>query len=77
MPPVPLIARIAITWVAIFPLVVLAQFVTAQLIGGWPGIARTAVTMALVVPVAVTWVMPALMRGYAAVQRRRTARRTR
>jgi antibiotic biosynthesis monooxygenase (ABM) superfamily enzyme len=51
-----------VTWVTIFPLITLVVVATAPLVGGWPLVARLAVTTALTVPL-MTWVvMPRVTR---------------
>lgn len=64
VPHVPLVARIALTWLAIFPLVVLTRFLLKPLVGGWPDLFQTALVMALVVPVAVVWAVPLFTHAY-------------
>ncbi len=64
MHPLPLPVRVVLAWVAIYPLVLLAQIVLRPVVGAWPGPAGTALVMALVVPVAVLWAVPALTRTY-------------
>jgi antibiotic biosynthesis monooxygenase (ABM) superfamily enzyme len=63
--PLPLPVRIALTWVAIFPLVLLAQYALRPLVQAWPLPLATALTMGVVVPVAVIWAVPLLSRWYA------------
>lgn len=65
MNPLPLPARMVVTWLAIFPLVVLAQFLLGPVVVGWPPVFATALTMGLVVPIAVIWAVPLLSRWYA------------
>ncbi|MCS3428864.1 hypothetical protein [Leucobacter aridicollis] len=72
MTQIPLLARLVITWLAIFPLVAAAQVVLQPLLAGVPQLLVTAVVMTAVVPVAVTWAVPALSRAYLALATRRT-----
>ncbi|KAM9862070.1 hypothetical protein ACI1US_02070 [Leucobacter sp. BZR 635] len=71
MPPIPLPARLLITWLAIFPLVSIAQAVFQPLLASWPTLLVTAITVAAVVPVAVIWVVPGLTKLYFALAHRR------
>lgn len=71
MPPIPLPARLLITWLAIFPLVSIAQAVFQSLLASWPTMLVTAITVAAVVPIAVIWVVPGLTKLYLALARRR------
>lgn len=73
MHPLPLPARLAITWLAIFPLVSLAQWLLRPLLAGWPELLVTAAVVTVVVPIAVTVVVPTLTRLYTAATRRRSA----
>jgi hypothetical protein len=51
-----------VTWVTIFPLITLVVVATAPLLGGWPLVARLAVTTGVTVPM-MTWVvMPRVTR---------------
>lgn len=75
MQPPPLLARIVITWFAILTLVTLTQTLLAPVTSAWHPLAATAVTITLVVPVAVSWVIPALFRVYARVSPRRPGER--
>lgn len=70
----PLFTRIALTWLAIFPLVALAQFLLRPIVIGWPGLLQTALAMVLVVPVAVAWAVPFLTRAYLRFQNRTSKR---
>jgi antibiotic biosynthesis monooxygenase (ABM) superfamily enzyme len=65
--------RAAITWLAIFPLVAIGMTAIAPVSSDWHPVVRALVLTLVVVPVAVYWVVPQLMRGYAAVQRRKGA----
>ena len=73
MKPLPLPARLLVTWLAIFPLVVIVQFLLDFLVGTWPPLLMTALTLALVVPIALLWAVPLLSRWYAALFMRSTA----
>jgi len=64
--------RAVITWLAIFPLVAIGMTAIAPLSGDWHPVLRALVLTLVVVPVAVYWVVPQLMRGYGALQRRRS-----
>ncbi|MBY0688663.1 hypothetical protein [Microbacterium marinilacus] len=66
---VPVLPRIVITWLAIFPLVVVCRLLVTPLLPGWPDLAQTAIVMAVVVPVAVLWAVPLLTRGYVRLTR--------
>lgn len=74
MRPLPLLPRIAVTWLAIFPLVVVARALLRPLVDGWPDVAATALLMAVVVPVAVLVAVPALTRAYTALRGSRAPR---
>lgn len=65
-------ARALITWIAIFPLVTLGFFGIAPFADEWNPILRAFVLSIVVVPVAVYFVVPQLMRLYGKI---RTARR--
>ncbi|WP_156762122.1 hypothetical protein [Microbacterium karelineae] len=58
MPPLPLPLRIIVTWSALFPLVVVVQFALSFIAHDWPTPVVTALTLAIVVPIAVAWVVP-------------------
>lgn len=75
MPTLPIPARLVITWLAIFPLVAMVQALLQPLLTTWPIVLVTAATTAVVVPIAVIWVVPGLTRLYLALARRRTAAR--
>ncbi len=75
MHPLPLPARLAVTWLAIFPLVLLAQALLRPLVHDWPPVLATALTMALVVPVALVWAVPLLSRWCARLLTPRAAAR--
>jgi uncharacterized protein len=60
--PPPAAKMALVTWAAIFPLLTLVVVATAPLVGGWPLVARLAVTTAVTVPL-MTWVvMPRMTR---------------
>ena len=63
--------RAAITWAAIFPLVVLSQWVLAPLIEPWPPALRALAVTLVVVPVAVYAVVPRLIAAYLRLAHRR------
>lgn len=63
--------RAVITWAAIFPLVVLSQWVLAPLIEPWPPVLRALAVTLVVVPVAVYAVVPRLIATYLRLTRRR------
>lgn len=71
MPTPPLPIRMVITWLAIFPLVALAQALLRPLLAGWPDLLVTAIVMSVVVPIAVTWAVPFLGRCYGRIAARR------
>lgn len=62
MPSLALPWRMLVTWLAIYPLVVIAQALVRPVTGGWPPALVTAVVMALVIPVAMLGAVPVLMR---------------
>jgi antibiotic biosynthesis monooxygenase (ABM) superfamily enzyme len=63
VPPPPPYKMALVTWVAIFPLITGVVVATAPLLGGWPLVARLAVTTAVTVPL-MTWVvMPRVTRA--------------
>lgn len=66
--------RAVITWLAIFPSVLLGQVALFPVIGDWPLVLRTAVLTAVVVPLAVYLVVPQLMKANARLARRRPPR---
>jgi uncharacterized protein len=62
LPPPPLYKMALVTWATIFPLITLVVVATAPLVGGWPLVARLAVTTGVTVPL-MTWVvMPRVTR---------------
>jgi antibiotic biosynthesis monooxygenase (ABM) superfamily enzyme len=73
MTPPPTHVRAVITWLAIFPLVAIGMTALAPIAGDWHPILRALVLTLVVVPLAVYLVVPQLMRGYAALLRRRAA----
>ena len=71
LPPPSVHARAVITWIAIFPLVVLAMLVSEPFTVGWHPVLRAFVLTLIVVPLAVYLVVPQLMRVRAAIWARR------
>ena len=63
--------RAIITWLAIFPLVTLGFLAIAPFAEEWHPVLRAFVLTIVVVPVAVYFVVPQLMRAYGALIRRR------
>jgi antibiotic biosynthesis monooxygenase (ABM) superfamily enzyme len=62
VPPPPPSKMALVTWATIFPLITLVVVATAPLVGGWPLVARLAVTTGVTVPL-MTWVvMPRVTR---------------
>jgi uncharacterized protein len=62
VPPPPPFKMALVTWATIFPLITLVVVATAPLVGGWPLVARLAVTTGVTVPL-MTWVvMPRVTR---------------
>jgi uncharacterized protein len=61
-PPPPPSKMALVTWVTIFPLITLVVVATAPLVGGWPLVARLAVTTAVTVPLMTWLVMPRVTR---------------
>lgn len=70
MPHVPLAIRMLLTWTAILPLVLLVRFALAPLVASWPDVLGFALTVTIVVPIAVGFAVPMLTRGYHALRRR-------
>ena len=64
-----------IVWLTIFPLVAIVGVLSEPLVRGWPPVLRAFVITLIVVPIASYWVMPLMFKGYAALERRRAARR--
>lgn len=64
MQTVPVPARLVITWLALLPLVLFAQFAVRGVTDGWPWPLVTALVMTLVVPLASLLAIPALTRAY-------------
>jgi len=62
--------RAVVTWVAIFPLVVVGMTVLTAVAGDWPIALRALALTAVVVPTAVYLVVPTLLLGYLRLQRR-------
>ena len=69
--PPPIHVRAVITWLAIFPLVAIGMTAITPISGDWHPVLRALVLTLVVVPVAVYWGVPQLMRGYGAIVRRR------
>lgn len=63
--------RALITWLAIFPLVSVGMLLFAPLWGEWHPVLRSLLLTAIVVPLAVYYVVPRMMAGRAALVRRR------
>ena len=63
--------RALVTWVALFPLVTAGLAVMAPFAGDWPPILRTFVLTAVLVPLMVYLVVPALLKLVGAVTARR------
>jgi len=64
-----------IVWLTIFPLVAIVGMLSEPLVRGWHPVLRAFVITLIVVPIASYWVMPLMFKGYAALERRRAARR--
>lgn len=62
-------ARVAITWLAIFPLVSIGMMLLAPISESWHPVLRAFALTAVVVPLAVYVVVPRLLRGYGAIVR--------
>ena len=60
--------RAAITWLAIFPLVAVGMTAIQPISADWHPVLRALVLTLVVVPVAVYWVVPQLMRGYGSLR---------
>lgn len=67
LPPPSVHARAVITWIAIFPLVVLAMLASDPFTEGWHPVLRAFVLTLIVVPLAVYLVVPQLMRARGAL----------
>lgn len=63
--------RALITWVAIFPLVTVGSFAIAPFASELNPVLRSFVLSIIVVPVAVYFVVPQLMRGYGKIRNAR------
>ncbi|WP_181064408.1 hypothetical protein [Pseudoclavibacter sp. AY1F1] len=70
MPPVTVHERAFITWLAIFPLVSIVGALLATFTSTWPGLLATALLTAIVVFLAVYFVVPQLTKLYLLVARR-------
>ncbi|WP_068479950.1 hypothetical protein [Pseudoclavibacter helvolus] len=70
MPPVSVHERAFITWLAIFPLVSIVGALLATFTHTWPGLLATALLTAIVVLLAVYFVVPQLTKLYLRVVRR-------
>jgi antibiotic biosynthesis monooxygenase (ABM) superfamily enzyme len=71
LPPAPSVhARAILTWLAIFPLVSVGMLLFAPVWGEWHPVLRALLLTAIVVPLAVYVVVPALLRGYTSARRR-------
>lgn len=72
-PPTPpsIHVRAVITWLAIFPLVAIGLILLGPVVDSWHPVLRALVLTLVVVPVAVYFVVPQLMRAYGALRRRR------
>ncbi len=68
MRPLPRPLQALVTWAVILPLSLGVSALTAPMTAGWPDVARTALVITVVVPLAVFWAVPLLAR---AVQRMR------
>ncbi len=77
MTPLSLPVRVLITWLGIFPLVLIAQWLLAPVTADWPLVFSTALTLGVVVPIAVGVVIPALFRVAVAVAVRAGGRKAR
>lgn len=66
-----------IVWLTIFPLVVIFSTLLGPMTTDWHPVLRTLVLTLIVVPIAAYWLMPQMFRWYAALARRRAARRAR
>lgn len=70
MPPISVHERAFITWLAIFPLVSIVGAALATFTQTWPGLFATALLTAIVVLLAVYFVVPLLTKLYVRVARR-------
>lgn len=64
---IPLLPRMLVIWLAIFPLVLGAQTVVSPFTENWPNVLSLALTIALVVPTAVLIVFPIYTKIYFAI----------
>lgn len=71
MPPLPTHLRVLATWAAILPLALATRALIAPLVTGWPEPLALALTISIVVPIAVLWAVPLVLRGIAAIRTRR------
>ncbi|WP_424463245.1 hypothetical protein [Pseudoclavibacter helvolus] len=69
-PPISVHERAFITWLAIFPLVSIVGTLLATFTNTWPGLLATALLTAIVVLLAVYFVVPQLTKLYLRVVRR-------
>lgn len=60
MRPLPRPLQALITWTAILPLVLIVSAIVAPFTEGWPDPLRSALTITVVVPIAVFWAVPLL-----------------
>ena len=74
-PPLPATLRILATWAAILPLALGARALLGPFVAAWPEPLALALAITLVVPVAVLWAVPFLLRGIAALRARTSAKR--
>ncbi|MEV7606564.1 hypothetical protein AB0N65_14090 [Paenarthrobacter sp. NPDC089322] len=74
-PPMPSVhVRAVITWLAIFPLVSIGMLALGPLMDSWHPVLRALLLTALVVPVAVYFVVPKLMAGHGHLARKAAQR---
>lgn len=71
MSPLPAHLRVLATWAAILPLALATRALIAPLVAGWPEPLALALTISIVVPVAVLWAVPLALRGIATIRARR------
>ena len=76
MSQLPASLRVLATWAAILPLALGVRALIGPLVADWPEPLALAVTISIVVPIAVLWAVPFLVRGIAALRARRLAGRT-
>jgi hypothetical protein len=60
--PPPLAVRLIATWLSIVPLVLVITWLLLPLVDTWFWVYRTTLIISIVIPIAVTWVSPFMLR---------------